>query len=316
MNPNSNSSGSPPPPPPPTPTPPPTPAPVSHLNEGLRDMANEPAQPGKAFSTMPDPFTRIEEGSNNQQLQQPNAHAQSTLSGHSTQNIPVSTPTSTQTLEQLNNLTNQQKAQPQFEQQTVQNQPLAQVNSDPSAMNPSKYLDSIAAKPPPEKFFSGKMLFMAIGAGVFLIFFIILGVTFSGRQPASLTNGVALGNSLANLQALLDYREVRSLNADTRKITAEARLITISNRNALARVATLADPNLPSTPDTNRITEDLDAARANGRLNPEFIEKLSSNIITIRTHLNNLYQTVDTDAARSTIRQALSDFEELKSRIP
>ena len=315
MNQNSNSSGAPP-PPPPTPTPPPTPAPVSHLNEGLRDMANEPTQPGKAFSTMPDPFARTKEDSSDQQSQQPNAHAQSILSGHSTQNIPVSTPTSTQTLEQLNNLANQQQMQSQSEQQPTQNQPQTQVNPDPNTMNPSKYLDSIAAKPPPEKFFSGKMLFMAVGAGVFLIFFIILGVTFGGRQPASLTNGVALGNSLANLEALLDYRETRSLNADTRKITAEARLITMSNRNDLARIATLTDPNLPSTPDTNRITEDLDAARANGRLNPEFIEKLSSNIITIRTHLNNLYQTVDTDAARSVIRQSLSDFEELKSRIP
>ena len=320
MNPNGNSSSAPPPPTTPTPAPI-TPAPASQLNEGLRDMANEPTQPEKAFSSgMPDPFAKIDADPNqSDQPQQPSINAQSNLSGHSTQYAPVNIPTSTQTLEQLNTLAAQQQtSESQPTQDQLSQQQLS--NPDPSTMNPSQYLDQIAPPPSPGnpllKFLTKKNLFLAGGVMAFFVVILIIGAAFSGRQPASLTYGIALGNNLANLQALLDYRDVASLNSDTRKIVAEARLITISQQNDLGEVITLSSSESSTATDTTGISEELDAARARGRLNDVYIENLHTRISAIKTQLNNLSRYVNTDAARTRIQQAITDFEELAYRIP
>ncbi|MCL2037700.1 hypothetical protein FWG95_01700 [Candidatus Saccharibacteria bacterium] len=305
--------------------------------------------PAAAFTSgMPDPFARqsaevesIKQATNSQTADQPNATAASTLAGYdkSKENIvSVANPNGT-----TDNVSNVPPAITQPDniyridspadgngQQTVLNpapsslySTLPSDTSETAPANPSPapaansaadYLNQIAPqKSGGSKFFSGKVIIIGgVLAFASLATIIAVAVT-SNISQAPQQAAIAVGTELTNLQTLINYGKNNIKTSSTVRSIAETNLITLSRRNDLGRIFTLADEKNP--PGTPGFIAKLDSAKASSNIESVYAETLKAQLDATYTALNDLDQQVTITSQKDALTKAKNDIKELYRRL-
>ncbi|MCL2281017.1 hypothetical protein FWC31_04040 [Candidatus Saccharibacteria bacterium] len=183
-------------------------------------------------------------------------------------------------------------------------------------VNPESYLDAISnSQPIKNRFLSGKILAVLIGALIILTL-IIIGVISNNMRQTAQDKVVSLNSKLSDLQSVVRYGQSNlPNNSEIIKVVAETNLIILSRQNELAEIYTLSDDTTPAA-NGESITADLDDAKARGNLDSVYVTVLRDQLLSVCNQLEILYDSAKTNTQKITLAKAYADFQELANRLP
>jgi hypothetical protein len=196
------------------------------------------------------------------------------------------------------------------------NRPPVDMN-DPNATQ--KYLNDLAAKPAPKKFFDKKtMIIGGVVVGLFLIVIII--IASSNSKTPDLKQSIAKAAAeYTNVMNIIDYgsqnlTEGSSLsraNATSALVlgTQSAKFTALNGKTKLSKEAKKAIAN-PSVDEKS-----LDSAKAAGNLDSVYRETLGNYLATVTKSLKTIQSTKTTAANKTMAKQYLAEINTLKSRL-